>query len=118
MVDATDVSDVTEGCRMAIGSTATLSDTPTSGERHVQRLGAAIWSQFFVRIASSAGLLVIGSYFVDLQSRHVPITSLLVGIIAALVFLTELLFAPLALSAISMAASSSWWLAHSWALSP
>ena len=81
---------------MAIGSTPTRSDTPTSGERHAQRLGAAIWSQFFVRIASSAGLLVIGSYFVDLQSRHVPITSLLVGIIAALVFLTELLFAPLA----------------------
>jgi Arabinose efflux permease len=59
-------------------------------------LGASIWSQFLLRLASSAGLLVIGSYFVDLQSRGVPLTSMLIGGIAALVYLTELLFAPLA----------------------
>jgi MFS family permease len=59
-------------------------------------LGAAIWSQLFLRVASSAGLLVIGSYFADLQRRGVPLTSLLLGLVTALVYVTELLFAPLA----------------------
>lgn len=81
---------------MAIRATPTVPDTVVSGERHGQRLGAAIWSQFVVRVASSAGILVVGGYFVDLQSRRVPITSLLVGLISALVYLSELLFAPLA----------------------
>lgn len=81
---------------MAIRATPTDLDTSLSEERHGQRLGAAIWSQFVVRVASSAGILVVGGYFVDLQSRRVPITSLLVGLISALVYLSELLFAPLA----------------------
>jgi MFS family permease len=59
-------------------------------------LGAAIWSQLFLRIAGSAGVLVIGSYFVALQDKGLPITSVLVGAVTGLVYLTELLLAPFA----------------------
>jgi len=59
-------------------------------------LGAVIWSQLFLRVASSAGLLVIGSYLVDLRDRGAGVTSLLVGVLTALVYVTELLVAPLA----------------------
>lgn len=59
-------------------------------------LGATIWSQLFLRVASSAGLLVIGSYLVDLHDRGAGVTSLQVGILTALVYVTELLVAPLA----------------------
>ena len=38
-------------------------------------LGAAIWSQLFLRAASSAGLLVIGSYLVELHDRGAGVTS-------------------------------------------
>jgi len=61
-----------------------------------QGLGAAIWSQLFLRAASSAGLLVIGSYLVELHDRGAGVTGLLVGILTALVYVTELLVAPLA----------------------
>ncbi|GAC1358012.1 MAG: hypothetical protein NVSMB38_40850 [Ktedonobacteraceae bacterium] len=47
-------------------------------------------------MGSSAGLLVIGSYFVDLQAKGVPLTSILIGGVSSLVYLTELLFAPFA----------------------
>jgi MFS family permease len=57
-------------------------------------LGAAIWSQLLLRIAGSAGVLVIGGYFVELQDKGLPITSVLVGVVAGLVYLTELLLAP------------------------
>jgi MFS family permease len=57
-------------------------------------LGAAIWSQLFLRIAGSAGVLVIGGYFVELQDKGLPITSVLVGVVTGLVYLTELLLAP------------------------
>ena len=59
-------------------------------------LGAAIWSQLFLRIAGSAGVLVIGGYFVELQDKGLPITSVLVGALTGLVYLTELLLAPFA----------------------
>jgi len=65
-------------------------------EPRARGLGAAIWSQLFLRVASSAGLLVIGSYLVDLHDRGVGVTGLLVGILTALVYVTELLVAPLA----------------------
>ena len=66
-----------------------------SSERFTHRgLGAAIWSQLFLRIAGSAGVLVIGSYFVELQDKGLPITSVLVGAVTGLVYLTELLLAP------------------------
>src|SRR5215207_9346738 len=57
-------------------------------------LGAATWSQLFLRIAGSAGVLVIGGYFVELQDTGMPITSVLVGTVTGLVYLTELLLAP------------------------
>ena len=47
-----------------------------------------------MRIAGSAGVLVIGGYFVELQGMGLPITSVLVGVVAGLVYLTELLLAP------------------------
>ncbi len=84
---------------MSSGTASTVSaSAPTSAipATQVGGLGAAIWSQLFLRVASSAGLLVIGSYFADLQSRGIPITSLLLGAVTALVYVTELLFAPLA----------------------
>jgi MFS family permease len=59
-------------------------------------LGAVIWSQLFLRVASSAGLLVIGSYLVDLRDHGAGVTSFLVGVLTALVYVTELLGAPLA----------------------
>ncbi len=59
-------------------------------------LGAVIGGQLLLRAASSAGLLVIGSYLVDLRDHGVGVTSLLVGIVSALVYVTELLLAPLA----------------------
>lgn len=50
-------------------------------------LGAVIWSQLFLRIAGSAGVLVIGGYFVELHDKGLPITSVLVGVVAGLVYL-------------------------------
>jgi MFS family permease len=76
-------------------ASASLPLAATSAIR-AQGLGAVIWSQLFLRVASGAGLLVIGSYFADLQRRGVPITSLLLGFVTALVYVTELFFAPLA----------------------
>ena len=57
-------------------------------------LGAAIWGQLFLRLAGSAGVLVIGGYFVELQDKGLLITSVLVGVVTGLVYLTELLLAP------------------------
>src|ERR671910_1341895 len=71
-----------------------LSGTMSSVASAQQGLGAAIWSQLFLRIAGSAGVLVIGGYFVELQDKGLPITSVLVGVVTGLVYLTELLFAP------------------------
>ncbi len=51
-----------------------------SSEASIRRgLGVAILSQFFLRIAGSAGVLVIGGYIVEFQDRGMPITSVLVG---------------------------------------
>ena len=71
-----------------------MSGTVSSVASAQRGLGAAIWSQLFLRIAGSAGVLVIGGYFVELQDRGLPITSVLVGVVAGLVYLTELLLAP------------------------
>lgn len=58
--------------------------------------GAVIWSQFLLRLASGAGVLVIGAYFVYLREHDMPVNSLILGAVSALVFVTELSFAPLA----------------------
>lgn len=58
------------------------------------RAGLAIWSQLFLRIASSAGVLVLGAYFVSLRDRGGGINSLLLGGVSGLVYLTEVLLAP------------------------
>jgi MFS family permease len=80
----------------AVPVTAVPATPAQAPARDPRSLGAAIWSQLFLRVAASAGLLVIGSYFADLQRRGVPMTSLLLGLVTALVYVTELLFAPLA----------------------
>ena len=55
-----------------------------------------VGSQLLLRIGSAAGGLVVGSYFAALRSHGVPVTSVLVGVLSALGYLTELVFAPLA----------------------
>ena len=47
-----------------------------------------------MRIAGSAGVFVIGGYFVELEDKGLPITSMLVGVVTGLIYLTELLLAP------------------------
>jgi len=71
-----------------------LSGSVSSEASAHRGLGATIWSQLFLRIAGSAGVLVIGGYFVELQDKGMPITSVLVGAVTGLVYLTELLLAP------------------------
>lgn len=58
--------------------------------------GAVVFSQLLLRTASAAGALVVGSYFVDLARQGVPVGSLLLGVLAGLGFLAELVVAPLA----------------------
>lgn len=55
-----------------------------------------IGSQLFLRMASSAGVLVVGGYFVYLRDRGEAVNSMLLGAISALVYVTELLLAPAA----------------------
>lgn len=47
-------------------------------------------------MASSAGVLVVGGYFVYLHDHGDRVNSLLLGSLSAIVYVTELLFAPLA----------------------
>jgi hypothetical protein len=77
-------------------SSTSVPPMPLHSVQGPEGAGAAIWSQFLLRIASSAGALVIGSYFVALQAHGVPITSLLIGALTGLGYLTEFLFAPFA----------------------
>jgi MFS family permease len=53
-------------------------------------------SQLLLRVGSAAGGLAVGAYFAALRGRGVPITSSLVGLLAGLGFLAELVVAPLA----------------------
>jgi len=46
-------------------------------------------------MASSAGVLVVGGYFVYLHDHGDRVNSLLLGSLSAIVYVTELLFAPL-----------------------
>jgi MFS family permease len=62
----------------------------------VRGLGAVLVSQLLLRVGSAAGGLVVGAYFADLRGRGVGITSPLVGALAGLAFLAELVVAPLA----------------------
>jgi MFS family permease len=55
-----------------------------------------VGSQLLLRVGSAAGGLVVGSYLAALHARGVPVTSVLVGVLSALGYLTELVFAPLA----------------------
>jgi MFS family permease len=59
-------------------------------------LGAVVVAQLLLRLGSAAGGLVIGSYFAALRAHGVPVTSLLVGVVSGLGFVTELVVAPLA----------------------
>ena len=68
---------------------------PVSGAP-VRGLGAVVVAQLLLRVGSAAGGLVVGSYFAALRARGVPVTSLLVGVLAGLGFVTELVVAPLA----------------------
>lgn len=60
------------------------------------RTGTVIWGQFLLRLASSAGVLVVGGYFVYLHDQGQPVSSLLLGGVSALVYVTELVLAPVA----------------------
>jgi len=55
-----------------------------------------IGSQLFLRMASSAGVLVVGGYFVYLRDQGEAVNSVLLGAVSAVVYLTELLLAPIA----------------------
>lgn len=71
----------------------TLSDTPARGS------GAVIVAQLLLRLASAAGALALGSYFVDLSRDGAPVGALLLGALSGLSFLAELILAPVAGSA-------------------
>ncbi|GAC1514319.1 MAG: MFS transporter [Chloroflexota bacterium] len=74
----------------------TSIEPATIAMERVPGTGAVIWSQFLLRLASGAGVLVIGAYFVYLRDHDKPVNSLILGVVSALVFVTELSFAPLA----------------------
>jgi len=74
-----------------IASTQAAAPTPGS-----QGLGAVVFSQLLLRVGSSAGGLVIGSYFVQLRVQGVPVTAALVGVLAGAGYCAELVGAPLA----------------------
>lgn len=71
-------------------------DTPPTGPIVARGAGAVVFSQLLLRTASAAGALVVGSYFVELARQGVPVGSLLLGVLAGLGFLAELVIAPLA----------------------
>jgi len=71
------------------------SDGPAPPERRA-RTGLVIWSQLFLRAASSAGVLVVGGYFVYLRDQGDAVNSVLLGGVSALVYVAEFLWAPLA----------------------
>ena len=60
------------------------------------RTGFVVWSQLFLRTASSAGVLVVGGYFVYLRDQGEAVNSVLLGAVSASVYVTELLWAPVA----------------------
>lgn len=70
------------------------------GERRALRqgggAGAVVVSQLLIRTASAAGALVVGGYFVGLARHGVPVGSVLLGFLAALSFLAEIVVAPFA----------------------
>ena len=59
-------------------------------------LGAVVVSQLLLRVGSAAGGLVVGSYFVHLRTQGLPVTATLLGLLAGLGYLAELVGAPLA----------------------
>lgn len=62
-------------------------------------MGAVLFSQLLQRVASAAGALALGAYFVDLAREGAPVGALLLGILSGLSFLAELVIAPIAGSA-------------------
>jgi MFS family permease len=62
----------------------------------VSGMGAATWSQFFIRTASTAGLLVIGGYLVALRERGNNVTPVVIGAVVVVAALFELILAPVA----------------------
>ncbi|MEV8273558.1 MFS transporter [Microbacterium sp. NPDC077184] len=62
-------------------------------------MGAVLFSQLLQRVASAAGALALGAYFVDLAREGAPVGALLLGILSGLSFLAELIIAPIAGSA-------------------
>jgi MFS family permease len=55
-----------------------------------------VLAQLLLRVGSAAGGLLVGSYFAQLRAGGVAVTSALLGVLAGLGFLTELVVAPLA----------------------
>lgn len=51
-------------------------------------------SQLLLRVGSSAGGLVVGSYFVQLRAQGVPVTATLVGVLAGAGYFAEVVGAP------------------------
>jgi MFS family permease len=75
----------------------TASTPPELASARVSRgLGVVILAQWLLRAGSAAGGLALGSYFATLQARGVPVTSMLVGVLSSLGFLSEVLGAPAA----------------------
>ncbi|MEV7756454.1 MFS transporter [Microbacterium sp. NPDC089180] len=71
----------------------------TSSPPRTRGTGAVILAQLLLRIASAAGALALGSYFVDLSRQGTSVGPLLLGILSGTGFLAELVLAPLAGSA-------------------
>jgi len=53
-----------------------------------------MWGQFLLRLAGSSGVFVLGGYLSDLHDRGLAVTSLAVGLVTALHYVSEIVFAP------------------------
>ena len=76
-----------------------IEGSPSVGATPPERragTGLVIWSQLFLRTASSAGVLVVGGYIVYLRDQGDAVNSVLLGGVSALFYVAELLWAPLA----------------------
>jgi MFS family permease len=89
-----------DGAPVVVSSTGLGGARVTTGLRGrggaARGLGAVILSQLLLRVGSAAGALVVGSYFVELRSRGVPVTAFVLGVLSGLTYVTELVFAPAA----------------------
>ena len=79
-----------------IGESSAAETRMATEMPRIRGLAAATWSQFCLRVAATAGLLVIGDYLVALHDTRGSVNSLVVGGVAVIAALVELLFAPIA----------------------